>query len=71
MIRPSDPRPRIVHEVRCPGCGRRIRAGSLDERRARVLRHVRNCNALAGKDAPIVSADDIRAPATADTGRAK
>lgn len=37
---------RLVFEATCPGCTKVIRAPSADERRARVLRHIRNCNAM-------------------------
>lgn len=37
---------RARYEVACPGCGRRLTATSEDKRRARVLTHVRNCNAF-------------------------
>lgn len=37
---------RFGYEVHCPGCGKRIRGESQDECRARMVRHIRNCNAL-------------------------
>lgn len=37
---------RLVYSVTCPGCSKRIHAPSEDKRRAAVVRHVRNCNAL-------------------------
>ena len=51
---------RIVYQVNCPECGRRIRAPSEELRRERVLRHVRNCNAF--KKAGVVAPPSAVAP---------
>lgn len=54
------PIPRRATEVNCPGCNRLIRGRTDDLRRAAVLRHVRNCNALMNSQT--VSADQVANP---------
>jgi hypothetical protein len=55
-------RSRVVYQVNCPGCGRRIRAPSEDLRRQRVITHVRNCYAFRKADAPTVPLDLVAPP---------
>jgi endogenous inhibitor of DNA gyrase (YacG/DUF329 family) len=60
--RPEQPVERVRYQVNCPGCGKRVRAPTLDDQRARVLRHVRNCNAMKQAGAPVVPESQVPQP---------
>lgn len=49
------------YDTQCPGCGRRVSGLSEDARRARVLVHIRNCNALK-KLGAMVPLDQVAQP---------
>lgn len=46
-------KPHLVYQTSCPGCGKHLHGPSEEKRRAAVVRHIRNCNALNfGRVAP-------------------